>query len=102
MFLGIKNKISDFYLVNSTTFTLIAVSMCKFLYGFYTAAIGSILVPLGAAFNINIRTQSVIFPFNYFGQIAIIFFCRILCGQAGEKSRPDSIAGSLKYFFLIL
>jgi FHS family glucose/mannose:H+ symporter-like MFS transporter len=81
----IKNKINDFYLVNNATFTLIAVSMCKFLYGFYTSAIGSILVPLGAAFNINIRTQSIIFPFNYFGQIVIIFFVGYFADKLGKK-----------------
>lgn len=83
--MSIKNKINDFYLVNSTTYTLIAVSMCKFLYGFYTSAIGSILVPLGAAFNINIKTQSIIFPFNYFGQIVIIFFVGYFADKLGKK-----------------
>ena len=81
----IKNKINDFYLVNNTTFTLIAVSMCKFLYGFYTSAIGSILVPLGNTFNINIKTQSLIFPFNYFGQIVIIFFVGYFADKLGKK-----------------
>jgi len=83
--LRIKNKINDFYLVNNTTFTLIAVSMCKFLYGFYTSAIGSILVPLGNTFNINIKTQSLIFPFNYFGQIVIIFFVGYFADKLGKK-----------------
>lgn len=81
----INNKINDFYLVNNTTFTLIAVSMCKFLYGFYTSAIGSILVPLGNTFNINIKTQSLIFPFNYFGQIVIIFFVGYFADKLGKK-----------------
>jgi MFS transporter, FHS family, glucose/mannose:H+ symporter len=83
--LRIKNKINDFYLVKSTTFTLIAVSLCKFLYGFYTSAIGSMLIPIGETFHINIRTQSIIFPFNYFGQIVIIFFVGYFADKLGKK-----------------
>ena len=74
MFLKLKNNVNNFYLVKNANFTLISVSLCKFLYGFYTAVIGSLLVPIGETFNINIRIQSIIFPFNYFGQIVIIFF----------------------------
>ena len=59
--------------------------MSKFLYGFYTSVIGSILVPLGATFNINIKTQSIIFPFNYFGQIVIIFFVGYFADKLGKK-----------------
>ena len=83
--LRIKNRIKDFYLVRSTTFTLIVISLCKFLFGFYTSAIGSMLVPIGETFHINIRTQSTIFLSNNFGQIVIIFFVGYFADKLGKK-----------------
>jgi MFS transporter, FHS family, glucose/mannose:H+ symporter len=64
---------------------LVAISFCKFLYGFYTSAIGSMLVPIGETFKINLKTQSLIFPFNYIGQIVIIFFVGYFADKLGKK-----------------
>ena len=84
-FTSIKNSINESYLVKSPNYTLISVSLCKFLYGFYTAAIGSLLVPIGATFNIDTGIQSIVFPFNYFGQIVIIFFIGYFADKLGKK-----------------
>ncbi len=81
----IKNKINSFYLVESPNYALVSISTCKFLYGFYTSAIGSLLVPIGANFDISIQMQSVIFPFNYLGQIVIIFFAGYFADRLGKK-----------------
>ncbi len=81
----VKNNINRFGPVKNSSYTLISVSFCKFLYGFYTAAIGSLLVPIGIAFNIDIAIQSVVFPFNYFGQIVIIFFVGYFADKLGKK-----------------
>jgi len=43
------------------------------------------LVPMGETLNIPIRVQSIIFPFNYFGQIVIIFFVGFLADRLGKK-----------------
>jgi len=85
VFTNIKNSVNKFYLVNNPNYTLISVSLCKFLYGFYTAAIGSLLVPIGATFNIDTGIQSIVFPFNYFGQIVIIFFIGYFADKLGKK-----------------
>jgi MFS transporter, FHS family, glucose/mannose:H+ symporter len=81
----IKNKINSFYLIESPNYALVSISLCKFLYGFYTSAIGSLLVPIGANFDISIKLQSVIFPFNYLGQIVIIFFAGYFADKLGKK-----------------
>ena len=81
----IKNKINSFYLVESPNYALVSISTCKFLYGFYTSAIGSLLVPIGANFDISIQMQSMIFPFNYLGQIVIIFFAGYFADRLGKK-----------------
>jgi len=75
-FTSIKDSVNKFYLIKSPNYTLVSISLCKFLYGFYTAAIGSLLVPIGATFDIDTGIQSIVFPFNYFGQIVIIFFMK--------------------------
>ncbi|MBC7334517.1 MAG: MFS transporter, partial [Actinobacteria bacterium] len=49
------------------------------------SAIGSILVPIGESFNIGVRTQSIVFPFNYFGQIVIVFFIGYFADKFGKK-----------------
>ncbi len=54
----IKNSIYSFYLVKNTMYTLVSVSLCRFLYGFYTAAIGPLLVPIGATFNTDIGQEA--------------------------------------------
>ncbi len=82
---SIKESINRFYLVISPNYTLVSVSLCKFLYGFYTAAIGSLIVPIGATFNIDTGIQSIVFPFNYFGQIVIIFFIGYFADKLGKK-----------------
>jgi len=81
----VKDNINKFYLFNGESYTLISISLCKFLYGFYTSAIGSLLVPIGAQFNISFKIQSIIFPFNYFGQIVIIFFAGYFADKLGKK-----------------
>ena len=101
MFLKLKNNVNNFYLVKNANFTLISVSLCKFLYGFYTAVIGSLLVPIGETFNINIRIQSIIFPFNYFGQIVIIFFVGYFADKLGKKIVHTSSLILLGLFALI-
>jgi MFS family permease len=81
----IKNKINSFYLVASPNYSLVSISLCKFLYGFYTSAIGSLLVPIGANFELSIKLQSIVFPFNYLGQIVIIFFAGYFADKLGKK-----------------
>lgn len=81
----LKNKINNFYLIDNSIYSLISISLCKFLYGFYTSAIGSMLVPIGETFKINLKTQSLIFPFNYIGQIVIIFFVGYFADKIGKK-----------------
>jgi len=81
----VKDVFNRFFLTGNANFTLIAVSLCKFLYGFYTSAIGSLLVPIGNDFHISIRLQSIVFPFNYFGQIVIIFFVGYFADKLGKK-----------------
>ncbi|MBN1298707.1 MAG: MFS transporter [Actinobacteria bacterium] len=83
--ISLKNRLNNYYIVNNTAYSLFSLSLCKFLYGFYTTAIGSILVPLGERFSINIKMQSIIFPFNYFGQIVIIFFVGYFADKLGKK-----------------
>jgi len=85
MVLQFKEKINNFYFVPSPIFTLVSVALCKFLYGFSISAIGSLLVPIGETFNINIKAQSAVFPFNYFGQIVIIFFIGYFADKMGKK-----------------
>lgn len=85
MSVSIKNNFNDFYLIKNTNYTLISVSLCKFLYGFYTSAFGSILVPIGESFKINFQKLSIIFLFNYFGQIIIIFFIGYFSDKVGKK-----------------
>lgn len=82
---ALKDKINHFNLINNSTYSLISISFCKFLYGFYTSAIGSMLVPIGETFKINLKTQSLIFPFNYIGQIVIIFFVGYFADKFGKK-----------------
>jgi FHS family glucose/mannose:H+ symporter-like MFS transporter len=81
----IKDSVNKFYLIKSPNYTLVSISLCKFLYGFYTAAIGSLLVPIGATFDIDTGIQSIVFPFNYFGQIVIIFFIGYFADKLGKK-----------------
>jgi fucose permease len=80
-----RNKINTFYIINNPIYSLISISLCKFLFGFYTAAIGSMLVPIGDTFGINLKTQSLIFPLNYIGQIVIIFFIGYFADKIGKK-----------------
>jgi len=81
----LKEKINSFAPVDNNVYTLISVSLGKFLYGFYTTAIGLMLVPMGEALNIPVRIQSIIFPFNYFGQIVIVFFVGFFTDRLGKK-----------------
>jgi MFS transporter, FHS family, glucose/mannose:H+ symporter len=81
----IKSKVNSFYLIGDPRYSLVTISLCKFLYGFYTAAIGSLLVPIGIEFGISIRLQSIVFPFNYLGQIIIIFFAGYFADKFGKK-----------------
>ncbi len=48
-------------------------------------AIGPLLIPIGETFNISIRTLSIIFVFNYFGQVVIIFFTGLIADRLGKK-----------------
>ncbi len=82
---NLKNKLNTFYLIENPIYSLVSISLCKFLYGFYTSAIGSMLVPIGEIFKINLKTQSLIFPFNYMGQIVIIFFIGYFADKLGKK-----------------
>jgi MFS transporter, FHS family, glucose/mannose:H+ symporter len=96
-----KDRLNNYYLINNAAYSLIAVSLCKFLYGFYTSAIGSILVPIGERFDINIKIQSIIFPFNYFGQIVIIFFVGYFADRLGKKAVQVIFLVLLSLFSLI-
>jgi len=97
----VKNNINNFYFFKNENFTLISVSLCKFLYGFYTAAIGSLLVPIGETFNVGIRIQSIVFPFNYFGQIVIIFFVGYFADKLGKKIIHIASLALLGFFALV-
>jgi MFS family permease len=81
----IRERINRFHLISNSNYTLISISLCKFLYGFYSLTIGPLLVPIGEMFNINLKTQSIVFPFNYFGQIVIIFFVGLIADKLGKK-----------------
>jgi len=81
----IKDKINKFYLIPNDNYTLISISLCKFLFGFYTMAIGPLLVPLGDTFNISIRALSIVFVFNFIGQVVIVFFTGLIADRAGTK-----------------
>jgi MFS family permease len=48
-------------------------------------AIGPLLIPIGEKFNISIRTLSIVFVFNYFGQVVIIYFAGLLADRFGKK-----------------
>ena len=97
----IKNNVNNFFLVRNENFTLISISLCKFLYGFYTAAVGSLLVPIGETFNVGIKIQSIVFPFNYFGQIVIIFFVGYFADRLGKKIVHITSLALLGFFALI-
>jgi len=81
----IKENINSFSLIKNSNYTLVSISLGKFLYGFYTAAIGLSLIPIGEIFNINLKVQSIVFPFNYLGQIVIIFFVGYIADRLGKK-----------------
>lgn len=76
---NLSNRFSNKYYI------LFSVSFCKFIYGFYLVTIGSVLVHIGTLFNINYKTQSLIFPFNFLGQVVIIFFIGYLSDRIQKK-----------------
>jgi fucose permease len=80
-----REGINRFNLVTGDSFTLVSISLCKFLYAFYTLAIGPLLVHIGESFDIGLRIQSIVFPFNYFGQIVIVFFVGLIADKLGKK-----------------
>ncbi|MGM0368345.1 MAG: MFS transporter [Actinomycetota bacterium] len=71
--------------IKNRHYLLFSVSFGKFLFGFYSTAIGSLLVPIGNEFNINIRTQSIIFPANYVGQLIVILIAGFIADKFGKK-----------------
>lgn len=66
-------------------YILFAVSFCKFIYGFYIVTLGIVLVYIGNLFDISYKIQSLVFPFNTFGQIIIIFFIGYLSDKIQKK-----------------
>lgn len=48
-------------------------------------AIGPLLVPLGDTFNISIRALSIVFVFNFIGQVVIVFFTGLIADRVGSK-----------------
>ena len=62
------NKIKNKYYI------LFSISLGKLVFGFYLVSISSIMVLIGDTFDINIKTQSLVFPFNSIGQFFICFF----------------------------
>jgi len=74
-----------FSIIKNKYYLLLSVSLCKFLFGFYLVTIGSILVPFTDTFNIDFKTQSIIFPFNSIGQMMIISFIGYLSDRFGKK-----------------
>ena len=48
-------------------------------------AIGPLLVPIGETFNISIRALSIVFVFNYFGQVVIVYFTGLIADRLGKK-----------------
>ncbi|MCL4386158.1 MAG: MFS transporter [Cyanobacteria bacterium] len=72
-------------IINNQYYILFIIPLTKFIFGFYSGVIGSLLVPIGQAFNINLKIQSVIFPFNYFGQFATVFIAGFLADRFGKK-----------------
>jgi len=81
-----RGRINRFGPVKGDGFTLVSISLCKFLYAFYTLAIGPLLVQIGEEFDIGLRIQSIVFPFNYFGQIVIVFFVGLIADKLGKKA----------------
>ncbi len=71
--------------IENKYYLLFTISFCKFLFGFYSTAIGSLLVPIGNEFNINMKAQSAIFPANYIGQFFAIFLAGFLADKFGKK-----------------
>ena len=47
--------------------------------------IGPLLVPIGETLNISIRALSIVFVFNYFGQVVIVYFTGLLANKLGKK-----------------
>jgi len=80
-----RQAFERFNIIKNRYYLLLSVSLCKFLFGFYSAVIGLLLVPIGETFDINFKTQSIIFPFNYIGQIITIFFIGFLSDKFGKK-----------------
>jgi len=78
-------KLNNFGLVNNNIFNMISISLGKFLYGFYTAAIGLLIIPMTETFNITLRTQSIIFPFNYIGQMVGMIIIGFIASRLGNK-----------------
>ena len=78
-------KINNFSLVDNTVYNFVSISLGKFLYGFYTVSIGLLIVPMIETFNITLRTQSIIFPFNNFGQMVGMLFIGFIVSRLGNK-----------------
>ncbi len=81
----LRDKINRYYLISNSTYTLVSISLCKFLFGFYTMAIGPLLVPIGETFDISVRALSIVFVFNYFGQVIMVYFTGLLADKLGKK-----------------
>ena len=80
-----RNSINSFYLTGSRNYALVTISLCKFLYGFASAAIAPLLVPLGESYGIRLEILSLVFAFSYLGQIIIVFFIGFFADKLGRK-----------------
>ena len=78
-------KINSFSLISNPIFNFASISFGKLLYGFYTVSLGLLMMPMIQTFNITLRTQSVIFPFNYFGQMVGMLFIGFMVSRLGNK-----------------
>lgn len=78
-------RINNFSLINNSILNFSAISLGKLLYGFYTVSIGLLMVPMIETFNITLRTQSIIFPFNNFGQMVGMLLVGFIVSRLGNK-----------------
>jgi MFS transporter, FHS family, glucose/mannose:H+ symporter len=89
MFLDISRKMKRFAgrfeLITNQYYILTVVPLTKFLFGFYSGLIGSVMIPIGREFNVDLKTLSMIFPFFSLGQFVTIFFVGYIADKYGKK-----------------
>jgi fucose permease len=81
----LNNKVNRFYLVSNNTFSLISISLVKFLFGFYGIAIGPLILAIGKELNVEIRDLSIIFIVGSLGQAVVVYYASLIANKLGKK-----------------